>query len=68
MVIYWVYGVNKDAALCIFCNKYIKHDNQGLPQLIQHARGQDNGNVTCESAKDAKGRTDMGYEEHVFTF
>ena len=28
------------AALCIFCNKYVKHDNQGLPQLIQHARGQ----------------------------
>ena len=29
-----------DAAMCIFCNKYVKHDNQGLPQLIQHARGQ----------------------------
>ena len=28
-----------DAALCIFCNKYVKHDNQALPQLIQHARG-----------------------------
>ena len=58
----------------IFCNKYVKHDNQSLPQLIQHARGQrhkdlvkdvasgnqttiqknlDNGNVTCESVKDA---------------
>ena len=61
--------------LCaFFCNEYVKHDNQGLPQLIQHARRQrhkglakdvasgkqttikkspDNGNVTCESAKDA---------------
>ena len=29
-----------DPALCIFDNKYVKHDNQGLPQLIQHARGQ----------------------------
>ena len=29
-----------NAALCIFCNKYVKHDNQGLPQLIQHARAQ----------------------------
>ena len=29
-----------NAALCIFCNKYVKHDNQGLPQLIQHARVQ----------------------------
>ena len=28
------------APLCIFCNKYVIHDNQGLPQLIQHARGQ----------------------------
>ena len=29
-----------DAALSIFYNKYVKHDNQGLPQLIQHARGE----------------------------
>ena len=27
--------------LCaFFCNDYVKHDNQGLPQLIQHARRQ----------------------------
>ena len=64
----------------IFCNKYVKHDNQGLPQLIQHAKGQrhkglvkdvasgnhttiqkniDNGNVTCESAKDAVTKAEL---------
>ena len=36
----WCKHGTADAALCIFCNKYVKHDNQGLPQLIQHARGQ----------------------------
>ena len=36
----WCKQGTVDAALCIFCNKYVKHDNQGLPQLIQHARGQ----------------------------
>ena len=70
----WCKQGTVDAALCIFCNKYVKHDNQHLPQLIQHARGQrhkglvkdvasgnqttiqknlNNGNVTCESGKDA---------------
>ena len=70
----WCKQGTVDAALCIFYNKYVKHDNQDLPQLIQHSRGQrykglvkdvasgnqtaiqknlDNGNVTCESAKDA---------------
>ena len=28
------------ADLCIFCIKYAKHDNKGLPQLIHHAIGQ----------------------------
>ena len=37
---WWCKQGTVDAALCIFCNKYVKHDNQGLPQLIQHARGQ----------------------------
>ena len=36
----WCKQGTVDAALCIFCNKYVKHDNQHLPQLIQHARGQ----------------------------
>ena len=37
---FWCKQGTVDAALRIFCNKYVKHDNQGLPQLIQHARGQ----------------------------
>ena len=52
----------------------VANDNQ-----ITIQKNLDNGNVTCESAKDAitkaeliwainKGRTDMGYKEHVFTF
>ena len=70
----WCKQGTADAALCIFCNKYVKQDNQGLPQLIQRERKRrrkglvkdvasgnqtairknlDNGNVTCESAKDA---------------
>ena len=74
ILILWCKQGTVNAAWCIFCNKYVKHDNQGLPQLIQHAKGQrhkglvkdvasgnqstiqktlDNGNVTCEYAKDA---------------
>ena len=86
----WCKQGTVNAALCICCNKYVRHDNQGLQQLIQHARGQrhkclvkdvasgnqttiqknlDDGNVICESAKDAITKaTDMGCEECVFTF
>ena len=86
----WCKQGTVDAALCICCNKYVRHDNQCLQQLIQHARGQrhkclvkdvasgnqttiqknlDDGNVICESAKDAITKaTDMGCEECVFTF
>ena len=36
----WCKQGTVDAALYIFYNKYVKHDNQVLPQLMQHARGQ----------------------------
>ena len=38
----WCKQGTVDAALCIFCNKYVKHDNQALPQLA---------NPTCKRVK-----------------
>ena len=50
----WCKQGTVDATLCIFCNNYVKHDNQGLPQLIQHARGQRHKGLVKDKASGNK--------------